>query len=85
MKKPDETQEEIKVVEMAPLELKPLFVSAGAVDQIILGVSKKTFSNWRSLKVGPKYYMVGGKPYYRFDELDEFFGANPVMTSGVES
>jgi len=72
--------DEIKLNELPALEYRPLFVSAGAVDQIILGVSKKTFSNWRSAKIGPKYYMVGGKPYYRFDELDEYFGAHPVMT-----
>ena len=79
------TPKEIQVIQPPDEKFKPLFVSAGHVDKVILGVSKKTFSNWRWAKVGPKFYMVGGKPYYRFDELDEFFGANPVMTSGVES
>ena len=76
------TQEKIEAVKAPALEYKPLFVSAGAVDKVILGVSKKTFSNWRSGKVGPRFFMVKNKPYYRFDDLEKYFGANPVLTEG---
>ncbi len=39
-----------------------------------------TLANWRSAKKGPKYFKVNRKVLYRPEDLEEFFGANPVHT-----
>ena len=59
----------------------PLFISAAHVNRVVIGVSKKTWANWRSAKIGPRFYMVGAKPYYRLADLIDYFEANPVETT----
>ena len=75
---------QIQVLESLP-DFRPLYVSAASVDKVVLGVSRKTFSNWRSEKRGPRFFLVGGKPYYRLDDLESYFGANPVETLNLEN
>ena len=70
----------IQVVQL-PADFQPLFVSAAHVDRVVIGVSKKTWANWRSAKTGPRFYMVGAKPYYRLKDLQDYFSANPVETT----
>jgi len=37
-----------------------------------LGLSKTTLERWRWLKVGPKYYKVGNRVFYRPEDLQAF-------------
>ena len=71
---------EIHVVEFPDGEFKPLFVSAAHVDKVILGRSTKAFANDRCLKKGCRYYLVGGKPFYKITDLEYHYGKNPVET-----
>ncbi len=64
-------------------EPKPLAVAADKIGRVIVGAIPKTFANWRSRKVGPRFFMVGGKPYYKVSDLEEYFFKNPVQTVGV--
>jgi hypothetical protein len=80
-KKPESV---IHIIETTEGEFRPLYVAADKVGKVIIGPSKKTWSNWRSAKTGPQFYMVGGKPYYKILELEEYFGGNPVLTTGSE-
>ena len=70
----------IGVVHFAPGEIEPLFVAARDVPKLIIGLSAKTLSNWRSEKRGPVFHMVGGTPYYAWGELKAFFSAGRVET-----
>ncbi|QIK79888.1 helix-turn-helix domain-containing protein [Sphingomonas piscis] len=35
----------------------------------MLGKSQSTLANWRTLGIGPAWFKVGGRVYYRFDDL----------------
>jgi hypothetical protein len=37
-----------------------------------LGLTPRTLYNWRYLRKGPPYYMVGGKPVYDIRDLDQY-------------
>jgi len=75
----------INIVQFPDGEFKPLFVAADKVGKVIIGPSLKTWSNWRSLKIGPKYYTIKGKPYYRISDLEEHFSQNPVQTHSAQT
>jgi hypothetical protein len=62
----------------------PLFVASKDVEKVILGFSPKTAANLRSQKKGPPYSMVGGTPYYKLDDLVDYFGGNRVETFNSE-
>ena len=48
---------------------------------LLFGTSEGTLGNWRSKKIGPKYYRVQRrKILYRLEDLEEFFTAHPVLT-----
>ena len=70
----------ITVVEFPPGQIEPLFVAARDVPKVIIGVSKSTLSNWRSLRRGPAFTVVQGSVYYPWQELKEFFGGGKVQT-----
>ncbi|WP_206367667.1 DNA-binding protein [Sphingomonas piscis] len=36
---------------------------------LVLGKSQSTLANWRTLGIGPAWFKVGGRVYYRFDDL----------------
>ena len=82
-KNPDPT-EEIKIKELPESGIRPMFVSAAHVDKVILGRSTKAFANDRCLKKGCPYFLVGGKPFYKISDLENYFGGNPVQTTGGE-
>ena len=75
----------INIVQFPDGDFRPLFVAADKVDKVIIGPSKKTWANWRSEKKGPKYYMIGKKPYYRISDLEEHFSQNPVQTHSAQT
>lgn len=70
----------IHVIQFPEGEFKPLYVAAHKIDKIIIGVSQSTWANWRSLKIGPRYYRVRNRIYYKISELEEFFEKNPIQT-----
>jgi len=69
-----------RIVSFEPGELRPLFVKASDIDRVVVGLSPKTLANWRSQGVGPSYTIASGSIYYRFSDLETFFGKNPVET-----
>jgi hypothetical protein len=64
--------------------IDPLIVAGKDIEKIIVGYSSKTAANDRSRKVGPKYFMRGGRPYYLVRDLLEHFTQNPVETANDE-
>ena len=63
-----------------PNESTPLFITARAIGKAVVGLSPKTLANWRSYGRGPKYYLKNGSVYYKLEDLENFFGKNPVET-----
>ena len=61
-----------------------LFVAARAIETVVIGLSPKTLANWRSYGRGPKYYLKNGSVYYKLEDLENFFGENPVETDEEE-
>jgi hypothetical protein len=56
-------------------------VSPEEVSQMF-DISKGTLANWRSRLQGPKFYKVKKrKILYALNDVEDFFKANPVMTS----
>jgi hypothetical protein len=72
---------DVRIVRFETGEFKPLFVKSANIGNVVIGLSSKTMCNLRSQKRGPKYYMVGGTPYYKLEDLENYFGANPVDTT----
>ena len=77
-------QPQIQVIQFPPGEFQPLFVAAREIGKVVIGLSPKTAANWRAAKVGPKFFMCNGTPYYRLSDLEAYFGGNPVQTTGNE-
>ena len=61
-----------------------LVVGDRAIDTVVIGLSPKTLANWRSYGRGPKYYLKNGSVYYKLEDLENFFGENPVETDEEE-
>ena len=52
----------------------------------LFSVSTGTLQNWRSLKVGPRYFKMGRKILYKLDDLEAFFMSTPVLPmEGMEA
>ena len=77
-------QQDVRVIEPPPGEVEPLFVAARNVPKLIIGLSAKTLSNWRSEKKGPAFHMVNGVPYYEWNELKGHFSTGRVETFNGE-
>lgn len=45
---------------------------------IALACSFKTLENWRSLKIGPPYLLVGGRVFYEPSDLFEYSRSRKV-------
>ena len=59
----------------------PVLVRESKVGRIVLGWIHKTAANWRSQKIGPRYYQDdSGSVFYKVDELLEFFTRHPIQT-----
>lgn len=37
-----------------------------------LGFKPKTLAEWQRLGIGPRSFMVGGRRFYRLDELEQY-------------
>lgn len=72
--------DKIHVIEMPNGEFQPLYVAAHQIDKVIIGISKSTWANWRCLKIGPRFYRVRNRIYYKISELEEYFERNPIRT-----
>ena len=42
--------------------------------------SEGTLANWRSKKIGPRYYKMGRRVAYRPEDIEAFLFRNPVLT-----
>ena len=71
---------EIRLIGFPEGEFRPLFVSSKDVEKVVIGWNKKSAANARSLKKGPRFYVVHGMPFYRISDLEDHFGKNPVET-----
>ena len=78
--KPEPLPKDIQIVQFEPGEFRPLFVKAANIEKVVVGLSPKTLANWRSLGIGPAYFIIHGQIYYRFSTLVEFFGGNEIKT-----
>ncbi|MCH7500003.1 MAG: hypothetical protein IH886_08340 [Nitrospinae bacterium] len=63
-------------------EYSPVLVAATHIDKVWKGSNQKTLSNWRSLGIGPKYCLIGGKVFYEIEVLREFAKKFEVQTTG---
>lgn len=70
----------IGVVHFAPGEIEPICIAARAAPRMAVGVSAKTFANWRSQKKGPPFMVIDGLPYYPWKEFKEYFSTGRVET-----
>jgi hypothetical protein len=70
----------IQIVKFEPGKFKPLFVKSADIGKVVIGLSSKTMSNWRSAKRGPQFFLDNGQPYYRLSDLEEYFSRCPVET-----
>jgi len=73
-----------RIVRFEPGEFKPLFVKSADIGKVVIGLSSKTMSNWRSAKRGPQFFLDNGQPYYRLSDLEEYFSRCPVETFNHE-
>ena len=76
--------EKIHVIEIPMGQFQPLYVAARAIENVIIGISQKTWANWRYLKIGPRYYKANKRIYYKISDLEEYFGKNPILTTDME-
>lgn len=57
----------------------------GRVDRmnaaLYLGRTAKTLAEWHRLGLGPSSFLVGGRRFYRLEELREFAGGQKVIRS----
>jgi hypothetical protein len=50
-----------------------------------LNTSEATLNTWRSRGRGPKYVKIGGKVFYRDEDLDDFISKNVIDPTHVAS
>ena len=65
-------------------EVNPLIIAGKDIEKVVIGYSAKTAANDRSRKIGPPYFMRGGRPYYLVQDLIEHFTQNPMETLNDE-
>ncbi len=83
-RKPEPIPKDIQIVQFVQGDFQPLLVASKDIESVIRGYSSKTAANDRSRKVGPRYFMRGGRPYYLVQDLIEHFTQNPVETFNDE-
>jgi hypothetical protein len=69
-----------RIVDLSNSEIKPMFVASSQIEKIVVGISKKTWANWRSMGKGPRFYIYQGRVYYRLSDIEEAIGQHPVET-----
>ena len=77
-------QQEEKLPKKELRVIDPLIVAGKDIEKVVIGYSAKTAANDRSRKIGCRYFMRGGRPYYLVQDLLEHFTKNPVETSNDE-
>ena len=65
-------------------KINPVVVAGKDIEKLVVGYSAKTAANDRCRKVGPKFFMVGSRPYYLVKTLIDYFTQNPVETFNNE-
>jgi hypothetical protein len=60
-----------------PLSRKVLTANEAA---FLYGLSPGTLANWRHMRVGPKFYKMGGKVAYFPEDLENWARREPVLT-----
>ena len=75
---------EYKIIEFLQGETQPIVVAGKNVDKIVYGYTSKTAANERSLKIGPRYFLRNGRPYYLVSDLVDHFTQDPVETFSNE-
>jgi len=58
---------------------KRLFSTKEAAEY--LGLKVQTLYNWRHVRKGPDYVMIGGAPRYEPDALERFISSNRICLS----
>jgi hypothetical protein len=46
-----------------------------------LGRHTRTVANWRQLRIGPRFTMIGRSPHYRADEIKNWLFAGGVAAA----
>ncbi len=77
--------ESYQIAELSDGEILPLVVAGKDIEKVVLGYSAKTAANHRYEKTGPRYFMVGARPYYLVRDLVEHFTRNPIKTFTEET
>lgn len=75
----------IKIIHIPDGEVEPLCIAGRAAPRMVIGVSAKTFANWRSQKKGPPFFVIDGLPYYPWKKFKEHFSAGRVETFNGEN
>jgi len=73
-------RQNIRVIKFPPDEVEPVCIAARAASRMVVGVSAKTFANWRSQKIGPPYVVIDGSVYYPWQEFKAHFSRGAVQT-----
>ena len=71
---------DIQIAQFVRGDSQPLLVASKDIEKVVIGYSAKTAANDRSRKVGCRYFMRGGRPYYLVQDLLNHFTQNPVET-----
>ncbi|MCH7498568.1 MAG: hypothetical protein IH886_00910 [Nitrospinae bacterium] len=75
-------QPEIHILKIPDGKPNPLFIKASHVERVILGGgSPGHLANLRSKGAGPKYFILNGSIYYKPEDLESYYGQNPVETT----
>ena len=73
---------EIHILEIAGGEPRPLFIKSSHVERVILGGgSAGHLANLRSKGSGPRHFILNGSVYYTPEDLEKYYGQNPVETT----
>ena len=74
------SNKKFNLIELPDGEMEPLVIAARAAPRMAIGVSGKTFANWRSQKKGPPFVMIDGVPYYPWEKFKDHFSQGLVKT-----
>lgn len=81
-KRREDNKSNVTIIGFSEGQSEPLFVAAKAIGRVVIGLSTSTAANWRALGIGPNFHVIGGRVYYEYRVLKDFFGRNKVMTTG---
>ena len=82
---PEPLPPDARIIRLEPGEVRPLYVKASDIDRVVIVLYPKTLANWRSLGIGPSYTIASGSIYYKYSQIESFFGKNTVQTVDREN